>query len=414
MVPRAVRVTQQTCATELNTGATYAMWASAIVVERGGATRRVRRAGVDETQIRQSLEREDLKVLSIRRESAWLVRRAPGVQQIEIFCSSVASLLDAGLPILQAIDVHREASGDGEVERQVVQSLRRGQTVSDALAQAGTFDPLLVAMVRANERSSSLATALRQYAQYHEASVRFRRRVAGALIYPIILVMAGLAVTAFLGTFVVPRFADTLRGSGHTVPGASAILFVASDWLSTHWVSCLVVVVSVLAIVVAYSRRIGRATLMHRVASAIPGVRTLVHDAAVARLMFSLGTLLRGGLPLVSALGLSGPVLPPDYRLRVNRVTDDLRSGGRLSAAFNAHGLDTPTSRRLLEAAERSGDLQAMLLQCARHEEQRIEHQIDRFLKVAEPLLLALIGLVVGTVVVLLYLPIFELVQWTQ
>jgi general secretion pathway protein F len=390
------------------------MWFRAVIVDRDGVTSQVRRSGADEGDVRRTLDAEQLRVLSLQPDRQWFSARKHSSAQIDVFCSSIASLLDAGLPVVQAIEVHREAGSGGELDEQLVRSLRQGAPLSEALSQSASFDPLLVAMVRASERSGSVAAALRQYARYCEASQRFRRRVVGALTYPAILAAAGIAVTAFLSFFVVPRFAETLRGAGHTVPGASAVLFALSDWVAANAVPCIAAIGIGAALLVIHARRTGLASIVHRVAMLVPGVRGIVHDAAIARLFFTTGTLLQGGLPLLPALVLAGPVLPVPYRQRLTPVVASLEAGERMSVALRQHGLDTPTTRRLLEAAERSGSMQTMLLECARHEEQRIEHRVTRLLQVAEPTLLALIGLVVGTVVVLLYLPIFELVQWTQ
>lgn len=330
-----------------------------------------------------------------------------------LLAQELHGLLVAGLSVIESLEVLLEKEPI-ETRRSVLTrlsvALREGQRLSAALAQQPeVFPPLFIGILQAAEGTSDLPLALSRYVDYETRLSTVRQKIVSAAIYPAILVCVGGAVAVFLLSYVVPRFASVYRGSGRSLPWASQLLL---DWgaFAGMYALELGLLLGLAAGVCAWRvrRHLRSGTWWHLLA-VIPGTRPKLEILDVSRLYLTLGMLLQGGLPIVPALQLSRSVLPTARQSAIDDASGRIAEGEPLSDAFVATGLSTPVALRLIKVGERSGQLGAMLVRTAEFYESETTRWIERFTKAFEPALMAAIGVVIGLIVILLYMPIFDL-----
>lgn len=359
----------------------------------------------------QSLRPIEVRELGTK---AWRGGRTTGGRfEVLLFAQELLALLEAGLSIIVAFEtlLEREKSpASRSVLERVTERLREGKSLAGALEGVPeVFPSLFVGIVRSAERTGNLPEALGRYIDYRRRVDGLRTKVVNAAIYPSLLVLVALAVTLFLGGYVVPRFATVYKGTGRTLPWASQLLLNWGTFASEHAV-VLVSALVVLGAVGAWglhglSKRGGLAHLVR----SLPVLADKARTYELARLYLTLGMLLDSGLPVMPALALAETALPLPLRDPLQQAGAQIRTGDKLSAAFERCGLTTSVGLRMLRVGEESGRLGDMMTRTARFHDEETGRWIERFSRVAEPTLMVAIGLVIGTIVVLLYMPIFDL-----
>lgn len=330
-----------------------------------------------------------------------------------LFAQELLALLEAGLSLIEAVDTLRERermpAARGVLE-QLSNRLREGKSFSGALdTLPEIFPQLFVGMVRAAERTGNLPEALTRYVDYRQRVDSLRNKVVSAAIYPALLVLVALGVTAFLGGYVVPRFAAVYKGTGRPLPWASQLLLQWGSFVSDHGIAVMAVVALVAIVLAVGWRALSRRGGLGRVVHFLPGIAEQAREYELSRLYLTVGMLLDSGLPIMPALDLAESVLPASLRSAVRDAGATIRIGERLSAAFEKTGLITPVGMRMLRVGEESGRQGEMMTRAAKFHDEETSRWIDRFSRVAEPVLMVAIGLVIGTIVILLYMPIFDL-----
>lgn len=369
----------------------------------------------DAAAARRQVAARALRLLSIAEDDhlAAALRPRRSVFSLPLFSQELLALLEAGLTLTEALDAllakEQRVAARAVLER-LAQALAEGQRFSAALElQPAHFPPLYVGLMRAAERTSSLAASLTRYLDYRGRLDAVRERVSSALLYPAILAVVGGAVTLFLLGYVVPRFAGVYQGTGRDLPWLSQQLMAWGAYADQHGTALALGAVVLLAAGAWSARRWlasgGPQTLLH----SLPGVGPTVELFELTRLYLALGTLLDGGLPILPAMQLAEGLLAPATLPRYRAAAAAIGRGESVSQAFEDNGLATPVGLRLLRVGERAGRLGDMLGRAARFHDGETARRIDLFARAFEPLLMAAIGLVVGTIVVLLYLPIFDL-----
>ncbi|MBI5279832.1 MAG: type II secretion system F family protein [Burkholderiales bacterium] len=341
----------------------------------------------------------------------WLTSRRESFPLL-LFAQELSALVAAGLSVVESLegllDKESHAARRAVLSR-LAARLREGSRLSDALrAQPEVFPPLFVGLIQAAEGTSDIPHSLSRFVAYESRMVEVRHKVTSAAVYPAILLVVGSAVTAFLLGYVVPRFASVYQGSGRTLPWASQMLMQWGDFVQRNGTPLLG---GVLAMTVfgylAWQRK--RAAGWSALLALMPAAASRLHVLQLSRLYLTLGMLVDGGIPLHEALRLSSGLSGAGSPAALDAVRHDIEGGMALSDALDRHGLTTPVSTRLLRVGERSGQLGAMLTRAAAFHEEEASRWIERFSKAFEPVLMAAIGIVIGLIVVLLYMPIFEL-----
>lgn len=332
---------------------------------------------------------------------------------LALFSQELIALLEAGLPMLEALETLTEKEEQPHIRKtleRTISFLSEGRSLSYALEQSpDAFPALYVATVRSSERTGGLAEVLARYVEYQSQMEGIKRKVISSSIYPVILAIVGMMVVLFLMVFVVPRFSHIYEDIGSELPFMSRLLMQWGQLLNTYWQIILVVaVIALWAIASAAARPVFRLWVEHRLWQ-LPEIGKRLHLYQTARFYRSLGMLLRGGMPIMTALNLVSGLLRASMREKLVLASNSIREGAAISHAMKAYGLAPPLAFRLLRVGERTGQMGEMMERIAAFYEDEIGRWVERFTKMFEPLLMAFVGLVIGIIVVLMYFPIFEL-----
>lgn len=331
-----------------------------------------------------------------------------------IFSQELLALLEAGLNLVEAIATLHKKELDPSartVLTKILARLHEGKSFSEALAEhPAIFPQVLVAGVAASERTGNLNTVFARFISYQLQLDGLRRKVASSTVYPILLLVVGGLVTLFLLGYVVPKFSVVLETSGREVATGSRWLMLLGRTLHEHpaFVALVLALATGGAAAMALTEK-GRAWALGML-TRIPAVSRLVRAFALTRFYRTVGTLLDSGIPLSKALGMARATLPARLQTVLLRAEERLRAGEKLSATLAGTALLPPVAESLLQVGERSGKLAEMMERTARFLEDELGRRIELFSRTFEPILMALIGLVIGAVVVLMYMPIFDLV----
>ncbi|HRH82558.1 MAG TPA: type II secretion system F family protein [Thiobacillaceae bacterium] len=363
----------------------------------------------------EQVRRQGLTVLAVRRGGGLAL---PGLARryrfpLTLFSKELLALLGSGLALVEALQTLEEKESKAEPRKllgQVLVHLYEGESFSAAIAHyPEAFPPLYVASVRASEKTSNLAEALGRYVAYQEQVETLRKKVAAAAVYPVLLLVLGSLVAMFLLGWVVPKFAGIYEGNLDRLPLASRLLMEWGVLLQDH---ALAVGLGALALLLlagwGFTRPAVRAALSRRVWR-LPGLGEKLRIFQLTRFYRTVGMLLSGGIPAVTALTMAEGLLHPELRARLDAAARDIREGKPMSQALERAGLTTPVALRMLRVGEKSGRMGDMMESVAAFYDEDLNRTVDWFTRLVEPLLMAVIGLAIGVIVVLLYLPIFEL-----
>ncbi len=394
-----------------------------LVVRLPGGAAAVRRfAHTDLEAARASAVAEGLEVIDVvgsasvggpRRRR---IRQAADRWDHGTLAEQLGTLLQAGLGMLEAIDAL--AAGDDNAARRAVlsrisASLHEGRALSDAMAATGAFPLLLVASVKASERTGHLVDALLRHAEHDRRVRELRSKLISAAIYPILLLTVGTAVVLFLLGFVVPRFAVLIDASRADLPWASRWLMSFGVAVSERPAVPAIVLAASLLVMAGAGVMVARGGL-HGLIRHLPYLGRLSLRYRIAQTYRTAGLLVRGGIPIVQALQQCGDVLGNLDRTALDAAVQRLREGVALSVALTEAGLADPVTARMLGVAERTGTLSEVLERIAAMQETQLQRTMDAATRLIEPLLMLSIGLVIGAIVVLMYLPIFDLASQVQ
>ncbi|MFZ3017861.1 MAG: type II secretion system F family protein [Gallionella sp.] len=338
----------------------------------------------------------------------------PGVKfPVLLFSRELLALLKAGLSLIEVVDTLVEKEHH-PANRNLLEALRtslyQGKSLSDAMqAFPAVFSDFYVATIRASERTGGMGEALERYVRYQEQADVIKKRIVSASVYPALLIVVGGLVGLFLMFYVVPRFSTVYEEIQGDVPFFSRVLLAWGQFVGEHAVLLLGGIV-VLAGITLYwlSLSSSRIWLMQSI-QRIPAIGERVRLYQLARLYRTLGMLLRGGIPVVTAIDMVKGLLGAEMQSRLSVAGRDIREGVSLSQAMDRNQLGTPVSSRLLRVGERTGEMGEMMERTAEFMDEELARWIDWFTKLFEPLLMAFIGIVIGLIVVLMYMPIFEL-----
>lgn len=370
---------------------------------------------LDEAGARQQVEGRGYTIVSVRPRSAWRLAGARSKDRFPIllFSQELLVLLDAGLSLVEAIEtlVQKERRGDlrALLER-VLGALRQGKPFSSALEQfPSAFPALYVATVRAAETTSALVPALQRFVAYQSQLDATKKRVVNASIYPLLLIGVGGLVSLFLLFYVVPRFGRIYEDRSAELPMFSRALLHWGQFAENHGAWSFAALAALIGAAVYLARRPAVQAMLADGLWRVPMLGEQLKLYQLARFYRTIGMLLKGGVPLVSALGTGAALLHPILRVRLARASRSISEGRSVSECLEANGLTTPVALRMLLVGERSGNMGEMMDRIASFHDEEIHRWVEWFTRLFEPILMAAIGVVIGAIVILMYMPIFEL-----
>lgn len=330
-----------------------------------------------------------------------------------LFSQELLSLLDAGLNLTEALATlvakERQPAVRHELQR-ILDALRRGQNLSDVLGTAPKIFPeVYVATMRASERTGDLGRALGRYITYQTQFDEIRKKIVSAAIYPSALLVVGGLVFLFLLGYVVPRFSVVYDSSGRDIPWLSRLMLDLGKLIHGHWQWVAAAAVALLfGTIWAMHQPAMRRALLDGLLR-LPWLARKSDEFRLARFYRAVSLLLASGIALPRAIGMVNGLLSASQQGRLQSAQLAVNQGQSLSTALVAAQLATPVAESLMKVGERSGQMAEMLDRTASFHDQEFARWIDWASRLLEPVLMALIGVVIGAVVLLMYMPIFEL-----
>ena len=395
----------------------------AVVRAPGGAIQRLVLTADNEADARRLAGANGSGVLDFRplpgRRASWAPaarRRTP--LDATTFAREMASLVGAGLPVPQALQTlaasHRSAAAR-RVLTDLSGALAQGLRLSDAMQRAlPAFPPLLVATARASEHTGDLEASFARYAEHQQNFKQLRDKVVGAAIYPALLLSLGALVVLFLLGVVVPRFATLIESSRHDVPWSSQLLLGFGRFVAEHGHATALTALALFGVAAFGVRHLLVQGAQAAWLARLPLVAGLVREFQLSQLFRTVGLLVKGGTPLPRALALCSSLLSVVERVRLTSCITAIEQGQPLARSFEVNGLADPATAGMLTVAERTGSLGTMLDRIAQFKESRLQRAVEWTSRLVEPVLMIVIGLVIGGIVVLMYLPIFDLASSLQ
>lgn len=366
---------------------------------------------VSEEAARKVAEQQGYKILSVAaRKQRW---QRQTKFPLLLFCQELTVLLNAGLLLTEALQTLADKEKNADVKTVIqglLQKIQQGLSFSESIqAQPGHFPNLFVAMVRACETTGNLAECLNRFALYLQQIDVLRQRIQSASVYPAVILGFGLLVLLFLLAFVVPRFSQIYQSRDTDLSLASRMLLGMGELVNQHGGLILAVLLSLLILTSYFLAQASVRLKIIRLISRLPGIGEHFRVYHLSRFYRTFATLLRSGIPVVSALNMVNELLGPGLQHQVKAARQHIIDGETFSKAMQSSDLVTPVASQLFRVGERAGNLDQMMQRAAEFHEDEMMRWVDMFSKLVEPILMALLGIVIGLIVFLMYMPIFEL-----
>jgi type IV pilus assembly protein PilC len=374
-----------------------------------------------EARLRREFEEKGLYVLGIqqagRRAVAGLSlprrRRVPS-REFLVFNQELATLLKAGMPLVQSLDILRRRVSNPifkGILDDVHERVRAGSALSEAFdAQGQLFPGVYTASLLAGEKSGNLEQVLRRYVSYVKVVSGVRRKTISALVYPAILLLLSLVVVTIIVVRVVPEFSAFYNQFGHELPWSTLFIVGVSDIVTRYF---LIIVGSVVAVALGvwwWVKQPGQRRRFDRLILKVPALGSIAQKFSTSQAARTLATLLGGGIPLVNALEVSARSLGNQYMAgELQTAAQQVREGRALALAMQDSGAFPDVSIKMVEVGESTGALQEMLNSLADFYDEEIETNLGRFVTLVEPILLVIMGLIIAGLLLALYLPLFNL-----
>jgi type IV pilus assembly protein PilC len=374
-----------------------------------------------EAHLRRELEQKGLCVLALRPRHAiaGLALRLPkrrSVPQREflVFNQELATLLKAGMPLVQSLDILRQRLANPlfrSVLDDVLEKVRAGTALSEAFASHGDLFPgVYTASLTAGEKSGNLEGVLRRYVAYAKLLAGVKRRTLSALLYPAILTSLSLVVVGIIVLRVIPEFADFYASFNAELPVVTRGILGVSIFVRGHVGLFVLGTATVVIAAAVWLRRPRERTRFDRAVLRVPAVGSTARKFATSQAARTLATLLGGGIPLVNAIEVAGRAIGNRFMAgQLEIVGQHVREGESFAAAMEARGVFPSVAIKMAEVGESTGALQEMLNSLADFYDEEIETDLGRFVTVVEPALLVIMGLVIASLLLALYMPLFQL-----
>ena len=378
-------------------------------------------AAENESRLRHDFEDKGLYVLALQPKGsiAGLAIRLPqrtaiSTREFLVFNQELATLLKAGMPLVQSLDLLKrrvETPTFKTVLNDVHDRVRSGTALSDAFAAQGALFPsVYVASLLAGERSGSLDTVLRRFVEYTKIINTVKRKTISALVYPAILISLALALVAIIVLRVVPSFSDFYQSFGAELPVVTRVVVTVSDAIRHEFVIILVVIAAVAAAFTAWVRQPGQKARFDRVILSVPMLGDVARKFATSQMARTLATLLGGGLPLVNALDIATKSIGNQYvAQQLGIVTERVKEGASFASSLESREVFPEVAVKMAEVGESTGALQDMLNTVADFYDEEISTTMERFVTLIEPSLLVIMGIVIAGLLLALYAPLFQL-----
>lgn len=374
-----------------------------------------------ESRLRQEFDDKGLFVLSMlpKRSVGGIritlpQRHAINTREFLVFNQELATLLKAGMPLVQSLDLLRRRI-DSPLFRTVLddvyEKVRSGTALSDAFGAHGrVFPRVYIASLLAGERSGNLDAMLRRYVDYTKIIATVKRKTISALVYPAILTGLAVILVSIIVLKVVPAFSDFYVSFGADLPLTTRIIMAVSDFVRSQFTLILIGLVAAVVLFLGWMRQPGREVKLHHALLGVPMLGDVARKFSTSQMARTLATLLGGGLPLVNALDIAAHSVGNQYMAgQLEIVSTRVREGESFAAALEARRVFPDVAVKMAEVGESTGALQDMLNTVADFYDEEISTNMERFVTLVEPILLVIMGIVIAGLLLALYMPLFQL-----
>ena len=348
-------------------------------------------------------------------------RRKVKPKILMIFTRQLATLIDAGLPLLRGLNVLAKQERDAVLKNttnKLAESVQGGSTFSESLAQyPAIFNDLYVNMVKAGEVGGVLELVLTRLAEFHEKAAKIKNKVAAAMVYPLIVMTMAIAIMGFLLVFIVPKFEAIFHDmlGDRPLPAITTFVITASRFVQGHW---LVIIAAIFAAIAGYKfgnrTAKGKATL-DRVKLRFPLFGDIIRKTAISRFSRTLGTLVTSGVPILQALNITRETAGNMMIARaIFQVHESVKEGESIVQPLEASGVFPPMVVSMVDVGEETGQLPEMLLKVAEVFDDEVDNSVNALTSMLEPIMIVFLAVVVGTIVIALFMPLISIISTLQ
>ena len=384
--------------------------------DRKGNKLRGRGLAKDEMELRADLRRQGIAATRVRKERQLFKGEGKVTpEDIAIFSRQLATMLAAGIPMVQAFEIVGVGHDKPAVQKLVLsikQDIETGNALHQALGKHPLyFDDLYTNLVEAGEHAGALEAVLEKIATYKEKTEALKKKIKKALFYPAAVLAVAIIVTVILLLFVIPQFESLFQGFGADLPAFTQFVVNMSRWLQANgWVVLIIVGAAVFVFSYFYKRSRPMRQFLDRMSLGIPVIGPILRKSAIARFARTLSTMFAAGVPLVEAMkSVSGATGNIVYQDAVLKMRDSISTGMRMQRAMENTGLFPNMVVQMIAVGEESGSLDEMAGKVADFYEADVDAAVDGLSSLLEPLIMVILGVLVGGMVVAMYLPIFKL-----
>ncbi|MDB5349444.1 MAG: epsF 1 [Planctomycetota bacterium] len=336
-------------------------------------------------------------------------------KQLCLFTRQLSTLQDAGLPILRSLKILEGQCKPGVLKNalgDVVEDIESGSTLSEAFAKhPKAFDKLYCNMIKAGEAGGALEAILQRLADFKEKSQTLKRRVKGAMVYPIVVILVAVVIVGFILYFIIPKFETIFADFGVDLPDMTKFLIWASHIVvQKFWLVLLIPFLFWVFIKLMYRNKTG-AYILDKLWLYIPVMGTIVEKSTVARTMRTLGTLVQSGVPILESLNIvkdtAGNAV---FERAFGRIYDSIREGETIAQPLRESRIVDDIVVNMIDVGEETGDLDTMLNKIADNYEEEVEVLVDSLVSLLEPIMIVVLGGIIGFIVIALFLPLIQLI----
>lgn len=372
---------------------------------------------VNEQALRADLRRQGVAPTRVKTPSKIRGGGKVQPQDIAVFARQLATMMSAGIPMVQAFEIIGNGHEKPAVQKLVLDikaNIEGGSTLHESLAKHPLyFDDLFVNLVEAGEHAGALETLLDKIATYKEKTEALKKKIKKALFYPIAVLVVAVIVSVILLIFVIPQFESLFKGFGADLPAFTQMVVNMSKFMQHQgWIVGLVVGGAIYAFMYFHRRSRNMRRFLDRMALKFPIIGPILVKSAIARFARTLSTMFAAGVPLVEAMqsvaGATGNIV---YEEGTLRMKDEVSTGQRLQRAMENTGLFPNMVVQMIAVGEESGSLDTMSAKVAEFYEAEVDNAVDSMASLMEPMIMAVLGVLVGGMVIAMYLPIFKLGQ---
>lgn len=343
-------------------------------------------------------------------------RKKVKADEIVILSRQLATMVEAGIPILQGLDALQEQVTQSFLKKVLVNvrdDIQVGSSLSSAFAKHPTvFDTLFVNMVRVGETGGVLSKILDRVAGYMEKTLKLKRKVKSALIYPAVVISMAIGITILLLVKVVPTFASIYASFNHELPALTQMLITISAVLRKFLLVVVVIIVGIVYSLMRWHKSEKGAFIIDGALLRLPIFGELLRKVAISRFSRTLATLIQSGVPILESLDIvkktSGNKV---IEIVIENVKNNVREGTSIVAPLSKSGVFPPMVVRMISIGEKSGEMEKMLLKIAEFYDDQVDAAVDGLTSIIEPLIIGFLGIIVGFIVIALFLPIINITQ---